>query len=900
MNAGEIEATLKLKDEMSARLKEVQKEVADTGKAYEAFASVSDRSIGEVVVDLQQAKQHVSELMKLVQENADKPGFIAGLKAELDLAIPKVAMLETELAGMKGVINDTAGSTDTFGKSMSFLQSGLGAFGVTLGAAAVVGFGKSLLEDADALVKMSDKTGMSIENLQRFQIVGDDVGVTVEQMSSAINQFQNRMEKGSTELMAGLADLGLSISNIKAMSPDQQFIAISDAIREIKDPAEQTRIAFELFGKAGVEMLPALKKGFDDVKDAAAVMSEETVRKMDEAGDKIALWWRNFKGYAAEGIVAFVDMAKTGFDPTMYAMTKAAEAHGKAVQDMGKEMIATAKAADEFATGLVADQGPQIDLTIAARMHTDNLKEQKQAVHEATEAHKKLVEELKKAETGHYGVAEAVKFLGGTYDNTIPKLKEYLATMDKLAGLEHQGQTFNMEGIQRVGQTENLDALKRQLQNMADMSKFVGPTLEQARSSLNSLGEDFRTTLTGMPQVIMGALQGGGNVISSVGASIGSGFGQHFGKMATDSIGKHLSGTLGNVLSGAVGAALPVVGSLVGPLLDKLFSIGGPSKKELEGRELEKKFEDSFGGFDAMMQKVGEAYQAAGRSAQEAERDVRALMAAEKLGGDAVQTVIDQINKTVGLAAHQAEVLKKASSLYGPSKDDLKKAADNAHEIFDTMLKAGTFTQEQLNKAYLAYQKALADSGDEAAKMWLKLQEDSKAGGEAVNKVLDQLMEKRDGLAKAVAEEAPEEVMGVIETAQRAELANLDAQIADERKRMEAQAKAAADALEDAISNVDPDPIHVPIIYDLPPFPGGAMTEAPEVFPQAEGGDYMVTKPTLFLAGEAGPERATFVPSGSSSGGSGDWNALMDRMDARNDAFLFALKRTIRDAMMKR
>jgi hypothetical protein len=32
----------------------------------------------------------------------------------------------------------------------------------------------------------------------------------------------------------------------------------------------------------------------------------------------------------------------------------------------------------------------------------------------------------------------------------------------------------------------------------------------------------------------------------------------------------------------------------------------------------------------------------------------------------------------------------------------------------------------------------------------------------------------------------------------------------------------------------------------------------------ASGGDFMVRKPTLFLAGEAGPERATFTPFGSS------------------------------------
>jgi tape measure domain-containing protein len=39
--------------------------------------------------------------------------------------------------------------------------------------------------------------------------------------------------------------------------------------------------------------------------------------------------------------------------------------------------------------------------------------------------------------------------------------------------------------------------------------------------------------------------------------------------------------------------------------------------------------------------------------------------------------------------------------------------------------------------------------------------------------------------------------------------------------------------------------------------------------PQALGGDYMVRRPTLFLAGEAGPERATFTPQGKAAPGGG-------------------------------
>jgi TP901 family phage tail tape measure protein len=58
----------------------------------------------------------------------------------------------------------------------------------------------------------------------------------------------------------------------------------------------------------------------------------------------------------------------------------------------------------------------------------------------------------------------------------------------------------------------------------------------------------------------------------------------------------------------------------------------------------------------------------------------------------------------------------------------------------------------------------------------------------------------------------------------------------------------------------------------------GSMPNFPNIpqgapIPMAEGGDFMVTRPTLFLAGEAGPERATFTPMGK-GGGSGSGEGL--------------------------
>jgi hypothetical protein len=49
--------------------------------------------------------------------------------------------------------------------------------------------------------------------------------------------------------------------------------------------------------------------------------------------------------------------------------------------------------------------------------------------------------------------------------------------------------------------------------------------------------------------------------------------------------------------------------------------------------------------------------------------------------------------------------------------------------------------------------------------------------------------------------------------------------------------------------------------------PSSAPPAAVPVRPRAQGGDEWVTRPTLFLAGERGPERVTVTPQGKASGG---------------------------------
>jgi hypothetical protein len=54
--------------------------------------------------------------------------------------------------------------------------------------------------------------------------------------------------------------LGISVSELKELSPQEAFNEVAEKLSEVEDPAKRTAIAFDLFGKQGAAILPALKE----------------------------------------------------------------------------------------------------------------------------------------------------------------------------------------------------------------------------------------------------------------------------------------------------------------------------------------------------------------------------------------------------------------------------------------------------------------------------------------------------------------------------------------------------------------------------------------------------------------------------------------------------------------
>lgn len=273
--------------------------VVETQLTKMSNALAGNKMIADATV-MAEAVAKIGGVSRLTGDELTKLGAQAAAASEkmraLGLQVPE------NLQQIADAAKKADGATTTWSSSLSTLQGYLGALGIQATISGLISFAQGLFNDADALTRLSDQTAVGTETLQRFRVAGDDAGVTLEAMANGMNKLQRNLGEGKNSTVGALGDLHLQLSALRTLSPEQQFYAVADAIKKIKDPAEQVAAAVQLFGKSGAELLPVIKRGFEDVKDASAGMSKETVTALDDAGDAVGRFWRATKGVFGEAL----------------------------------------------------------------------------------------------------------------------------------------------------------------------------------------------------------------------------------------------------------------------------------------------------------------------------------------------------------------------------------------------------------------------------------------------------------------------------------------------------------------------------------------------------------------------------------------------------------------------
>jgi hypothetical protein len=133
---------------------------------------------------------------------------------------------------------------------------------------------------------------MSVEWLSAMQYAVGQLGGEFDGFDTGVKKMQNTIadaERGVQPAVDAIERLGLSVQQVAALSPEQQFMTIGDALSRIKDPAARAAAAVDIFGRAGTNMLPVFSEGAAGVekfmqraRELGVVMSSQMAK---DAGD---------------------------------------------------------------------------------------------------------------------------------------------------------------------------------------------------------------------------------------------------------------------------------------------------------------------------------------------------------------------------------------------------------------------------------------------------------------------------------------------------------------------------------------------------------------------------------------------------------------------------------------
>jgi hypothetical protein len=140
---------------------------------------------------------------------------------------------------------------------------------------------------------LAQKTGVSVEQLSRFKQAAAASGTDIDSVGTAMIKYGKNAAstgKGNDKLVAALDELGISskdaAGNLK--SSDQVMLEVADRFKAMPDGANKSRIAIDLFGKAGANLVPLLNGGSDAVKSLTATMTTPFAKASDAFNDKLA------------------------------------------------------------------------------------------------------------------------------------------------------------------------------------------------------------------------------------------------------------------------------------------------------------------------------------------------------------------------------------------------------------------------------------------------------------------------------------------------------------------------------------------------------------------------------------------------------------------------------------
>ena len=137
-------------------------------------------------------------------------------------------------------------------------------------AAALAYMVKQSIDAADQMHQMAQRTGISVEALSTLKYAAEQSDTSIESLQKGIKGLSEKMveaAQGNEKSVELFKSLGVEVKNADGSmrSADAVFLDVAKSFEGMGDGALKATRANELFGKAGMELIPMLNEGKDGI-----------------------------------------------------------------------------------------------------------------------------------------------------------------------------------------------------------------------------------------------------------------------------------------------------------------------------------------------------------------------------------------------------------------------------------------------------------------------------------------------------------------------------------------------------------------------------------------------------------------------------------------------------------
>jgi hypothetical protein len=127
---------------------------------------------------------------------------------------------------------------------------------------------KTFANVGNELQTMSNRFGISAQSIGELGYVAEQEGASLQDLQGGIRRMARTItdaEDGLSTAVRVFDKLGLSWKSLKRMTPEQQFEAVAESLKNVKSDSTRASLAQQVFGRGGATLIPVLMRGAEGI-----------------------------------------------------------------------------------------------------------------------------------------------------------------------------------------------------------------------------------------------------------------------------------------------------------------------------------------------------------------------------------------------------------------------------------------------------------------------------------------------------------------------------------------------------------------------------------------------------------------------------------------------------------